>query len=94
MTQNEEQNIKSRPMAGPQEGIPLPDLDRLPDYERGFWEASRNRELRIQQCSECKMFRHMPTPMCPTRWNTNGARLAGGGLLLRRRSKSSPCRHS
>ncbi len=65
MTQQEEPIIKSRPMAGPLEGIPLPDLDRLPDYERGFWEGSRNRELRIQQCSGCKMFRHLPTPMCP-----------------------------
>ncbi len=65
MTQQQEQTIKSRPMAGPLEGIPLPDLDRLPDYERGFWEGSRNRELRIQQCSGCKMFRHLPTPMCP-----------------------------
>ncbi len=65
MTQQQEQTIKSRPMAGPLEGIPLPDLDRLPDYERGFWEGSSNRELRIQQCSGCKMFRHLPTPMCP-----------------------------
>ncbi len=65
MTQQQEQTIKSRPMAGPLEGIPLPDLARLPDYERGFWEASRNRELRIQQCSVCRVFRHLPTPMCP-----------------------------
>ena len=65
MTHQEEQTIKSRPMTGPLEGIPLPDLDRLPDYERGFWEASHNRELRIQQCSDCKVFRHLPTPMCP-----------------------------
>ncbi len=65
MTQQEEQTIKSRPMVGPLEGIPLPDLERLPDYERGFWEASRNRELRIQHCSGCKMSRHLPTPMCP-----------------------------
>jgi len=65
MTQQHDQNIKSRPMTGPLEGIPLPDLDRLPDYERGFWEASHSGELRIQKCSECDMFRHLPTPMCP-----------------------------
>jgi len=64
MTQ-QEQTIKSRPMTGPLEGIPLPDLDRLRDYERGFWEASHNSEPRIQKCSECKMFRHLPTHMCP-----------------------------
>ena len=65
MTQQQEQSTKSRPMTVPLEGIPLPDLERLPDYERGFWEASRNHELRIQQCSDCKVFRHLPTPMCP-----------------------------
>ena len=64
MTQ-QEQTTKSRPMTKPLEGIPLPDLERLPDYERGFWEGSRSRELRIQQCAECKVFRHLPTPMCP-----------------------------
>ena len=60
-----EQSGKSRPMVGPLEGIPLPDLERLPDYERGFWDASRNGELRIQRCLACGMFRHLPTPMCP-----------------------------
>ena len=60
-----EQSVKSRPMLGPLEGIPLPAIDRLPDYERGFWEASRNGELRIQRCLECSIFRHLPTPMCP-----------------------------
>ena len=65
MTQQQERTTKSRPMTGPLEGIPLPDLERLPDYERGFWEASRNHELRIQQCSDCRVFRHLPTPMCP-----------------------------
>ncbi len=62
MTQQQE---KSNPMTKPLEGIPLPDLERLPDYERGFWEGSSNHELRIQQCSDCKVFRHLPTPMCP-----------------------------
>jgi len=65
MTQQQDQTIKSRPMTGPLEGIPLPDLDRLPDYERGFWEATLNNELRIQKCSVCEMFRHLATPMCP-----------------------------
>ena len=65
MTEQSDQSGKSRPMSGPLEGIPLPDLDRLPDYERGFWDASRNGELRIQRCLECGMFRHLPTPMCP-----------------------------
>ena len=65
MTQPEANTPKSRPMSAPLEGLPLPDLELLPDYERGFWEGSRNEELRIQQCSECGLFRHLPMPMCP-----------------------------
>ena len=65
MTQEREPAAKSRPMTGPLEGVPLPDLERIPDYERGFWEGTRQGELRIQQCSNCGLFRHLPTPMCP-----------------------------
>ena len=65
MTQQQEQTAKSRPMASPLEGVPLPDLDLLPDYERGFWEGTQAGELRIQQCSGCGLFRHLPMPMCP-----------------------------
>ena len=56
---------KSRPMTGPLEGIPLPAIDRLPDYEFGFWQSASAGELRIQKCLECSKFRHLPTPMCP-----------------------------
>ena len=65
MTQQQAQAAKSRPMTAPLEGLPLPDLERIPDYERGFWEGTRNGELRIQQCSDCGLFRHLPMPMCP-----------------------------
>ena len=65
MTQPQQDTTKSKAMTKPLEGIPLPDIENLPDYEQGFWEAARNHELRIQQCSDCKKFRHLPTPMCP-----------------------------
>ena len=65
MTQERQPAATSRPMTGPLEGVPLPDLERVPDYERGFWEGTRQGELRIQQCSDCGLFRHLPTPMCP-----------------------------
>lgn len=65
MTQQGQHAAASRPMTAPLEGVPLPDLDRVPDYERGFWEATRNGELRIQRCDDCGIFRHLPTPMCP-----------------------------
>ena len=65
MTQEREPASTSRPMTAPLEGVPLPDLERIPDYERGFWEGTRQGELRVQQCSDCGLFRHLPTPMCP-----------------------------
>ena len=66
MTQQTEQvATKSPPMTKPLEGVPLPDLERVPDYERGFWEGTRAGELRIQRCANCGRFRHLPTPMCP-----------------------------
>ena len=81
MTQ--EQAAKSRPMSAPLEGVPLPDLELLPDYELGFWEGSRNGELRIQQCSECGLFRHLPMPMCPqcSSLGYNWAKVSGRGVV-------------
>ena len=65
MTQQREQGTGSPPMTGLLEGVPLPDLERVPDYERGFWEGSRQGELRMQRCVGCGRYRHLPTPMCP-----------------------------
>ena len=65
MTQQSERGAQSRPMTGPLEGVPLPELERVPDYERGFWDGTQAGELRIQRCSGCGLFRHLPTPMCP-----------------------------
>ena len=65
MTQQRERGAQSRPMTRPLEGVPLPELERVPDYERGFWEGTLAGELRIQRCLGCGLFRHLPTPMCP-----------------------------
>ena len=65
MTQQTEPVAKSPSMTKPLEGLPLPDLERVPDYEQGFWEGTRAGELRIQRCDGCGRFRHLPTPMCP-----------------------------
>ena len=65
MTQQQDQAPMSPPMSTPLEGLPLPDLNRIPDYEQGFWEGTQAGELRIQQCSDCGLFRHLPMPMCP-----------------------------
>ena len=62
---NEDKTTKSAPMTKPLSGIPLPDLDLVPEFERGFWEGTKEHELRIQECTACKKMRHLPTPMCP-----------------------------
>ena len=65
MAQQSERGAQSQSMTRPLEGVPLPELERVPDYERGFWEGTQAGELRIQRCSDCGLFRHLPTPMCP-----------------------------
>jgi uncharacterized OB-fold protein len=37
----------------------------LTDDNVGYWEALRDRELRIQGCADCGRLRHPPRPMCP-----------------------------
>jgi uncharacterized protein len=39
---------------------PLPN-----DADKMFWHYCQQRELRFQQCSSCRRFRHPPTPVCP-----------------------------
>ena len=83
MTQQQQETSKSKPMSGPLEGLPLPDLEHLPNYEQGFWEGSHNRELRIQRCSDCKVLRHLPSPMCPHchSLNYDWAKMSGRGKV-------------
>ena len=83
MTQQTEQAAKALPMTKPLEGVPLPDLERIPDYERGFWEGTGHGELRIQQCSDCGRYRHLPTPMCPECSSLNyiWTRVSGRGFV-------------
>ena len=64
MTPKQPTDTKSKPMTKPLSGLPLPDTE-YPDYVQGFWDGLRKGELRIQQCADCKKFRHLPTPMCP-----------------------------
>ena len=42
-----------------------PLLPAIGDDEAPFWEATREGELRIQQCASCERLRFPPRPMCP-----------------------------
>jgi len=35
------------------------------DLTEGYWESCARRVLSIQQCVQCKTFRHLPKPTCP-----------------------------
>ena len=41
--------------------LPMPDVDSA-----GFWDGTKQHELRIQQCSACKRYRHPPRKACPS----------------------------
>jgi len=40
-------------------------LPRVDEESKGFWEACRRHELRIQQCRACGTFRYYPRALCP-----------------------------
>ncbi|MDO8671517.1 MAG: OB-fold domain-containing protein [Dehalococcoidia bacterium] len=39
--------------------LPKPSIEDAP-----FWEACHRHELVIQRCTNCRTFRHTPTPVC------------------------------
>ena len=43
------------------DGVPLP---RPGPDDQPYWDFCRNRDLRIQRCSDCGTFRHPPAPVC------------------------------
>lgn len=40
--------------------LPVPTIDN-----QEFWEACNRRELALQRCPRCDVFRHPPRPLCP-----------------------------
>lgn len=42
---------------------PIPRID---EESRGFWEACRRHELRIQRCRSCGALRYYPRALCPS----------------------------
>lgn len=48
--------------AKPTHGKPLPHVD---EESKGFWEACRRHELRVQRCRACGAYRYYPRAVCP-----------------------------
>ena len=46
--------------------LPAEIAELHPDeISEGYWESCARGVLSIQQCVDCKTFRHLPTPTCP-----------------------------
>ena len=58
--------------------IPVPDADSKP-----FWDACKQHELRIQQCSDCHTYRWQPGPICYNcnSWNYEWTLMSGNGTV-------------
>jgi len=58
---------------------PIFDFD-----DRFFWDGVAERKLLIQQCGDCGVLRHPPTPMCANCGSTNNSSIesAGNGTIL------------
>ena len=57
---------------------------RLDPYAEQFWEFTKSKEFRLQQCSECGKFRWPPAPTCDQCLSEGfeWAAAAGRGTLL------------
>lgn len=58
--------------------VPAPDQETKP-----YWDAAKQHELRVQQCSNCKTFRHPPTKMCSNCYSEESqwVKVSGKGKL-------------
>ncbi|MCO5063929.1 MAG: OB-fold domain-containing protein [Rhizobiaceae bacterium] len=61
----------------------MPSPEPTPD-DKPFWEACARRELRIQRCAKCGLFRHPPTPVCGRCGSTSSEwpEVAGTGTVF------------
>jgi uncharacterized protein len=58
---------------------PISDFD-----DAFFWEGAKNHKLLIQQCGDCSVLRHPPTPICANcgSMNNQATESAGEGSIL------------
>lgn len=43
---------------------PRPLLPAPDDLTRAFWDGARDHVLRIQRCTRCRTYQHLPEPIC------------------------------
>ena len=72
-------------MANSSTYLPAEIADLHPDeISQGYWESCARRQLSIQQCTDCKTFRHLPTPTCPNcqSFNWEYTPVSGNGTVF------------
>lgn len=47
-------------MSGDQKFLP----EGIPDWHLPFWESLRQRDVKVQRCTSCGTFRHVPKEIC------------------------------
>jgi len=64
----------------PQYTKPLPAISSL---NRPYWDALKQRELRLQKCAGCGKVWYPPSPLCPACWSREFTweRLSGRGRV-------------
>jgi uncharacterized OB-fold protein len=64
----------------PQYSKPLPAISSL---NRPYWDALKQRELRLQKCAGCGKVWYPPSPLCPACWSREFTweRLSGRGRV-------------
>lgn len=38
----------------------------IPDWQRPFWDSLREKQIKVQRCTSCGTFRHVPKEICAT----------------------------
>lgn len=63
--------------------VPQKPLPNISDFNRAFWEAARQSELRLQKCNDCGQFWAPNGPVCPHCFSEDyeWARLSGRGTI-------------
>ena len=43
----------------------------VPGWQQPFWDSLRQRNIRVQRCTSCKTFRHVPKELCAKCYSTS-----------------------
>lgn len=55
----------------------------IPGWQQPFWDSLQARDIRIQRCTSCRAFRHVPKEVCANCHSTSYSwdRVSGRGIV-------------